>query len=442
MDNTQAIFGAGRPRNPQEYHMHRLLSMMHDNLHQSSQLHQNFLQLQAKNLEVIASGVGISPPVTTEVTNRLPLINKSQLREFGTGSIARCFGPAYAILDQRKSPRIPNGDLLMIDRVMKISAQRGHFDSPASIITEFDIPGDAWFIKENEYPGLPLGVLLEIALQPCGILSAYIGTSLMLPAEVNLFRNLDGKIRFVTLHQLTGKTVCTHAELLSSVSAGGMNIQNYSFELSCNGITIANGESSFGYFNPAVMDKQTGLDMAEKMQPHSGSLPSLDGLRDKHIIPLPEKSNTFSKPHLDMLDRLEFDDKRGKFGLGIIKGEKKLDGREWFYENHFFQDPVMPGSLGLETIIQGLWAYLKNSHITAMTQNPAILFSHKEPLSWKYRGQVIPANEMIYFEAHIKEKTILDRRLNLTCDADFWVDGIRIYAFQEISLDMEEGKRV
>ena len=177
-------------------HLLRLLKVMDENLTQSGRTHREFLQLQEQNLEVIASALGRqhTPEPQTSQT-RAPVITKSQLAEFGTGSIARCFGPEYTLLDQRKSPRIPNGDLLMIDRVVAISARRGELNPPASITTELDIAPDAWFIRENGYPGIPLGVLLEIALQPCGILSAYMGTSLLLPAEVNLFRNLDGEIR-------------------------------------------------------------------------------------------------------------------------------------------------------------------------------------------------------------------------------------------------------
>ena len=197
------------------------------------------------------------------------------------GSIAKCFGPEFEILDKRRSPRIPNGDLLLIDRVMKIDGERGNLNPPAAITSEFDITPDIWFISDNPYSGIPLAVIMEIALQPCGILSAYLGSSLMLPAEVNIFRNLDGNISFISCPDLRGKTVVNHSRLLSSISGAGMMIQEYAFELAVEGQTFLTGKSSFGYFTRVVMEKQTGLDIDENRPASPG-----DRLHDEEYRPL------------------------------------------------------------------------------------------------------------------------------------------------------------
>ena len=120
------------------------------------------------------------------------------------------------------------------------------------------------FEQEAGYPQIPLAVLMEMALQPCGILSAYLGTSLVIPAENNLFRNLDGNLRFVDMPDLRGKTVTNTAQLTRAFSSGGLTIQAYNFALSADGQTFLSGESSFGYFTPATMEKQSGLDGQEK----------------------------------------------------------------------------------------------------------------------------------------------------------------------------------
>ena len=110
------------------------------------------------------------------------MFTRRQLEEFASGSVAACFGPDYAILDQRKTPRIPNGRLLLIDRVLEISGQRRNPQPPAAITSQVDIPADAWYLRQEAgYPQIPLAVLMEMALQPCGILSAYLGTSLVIP---------------------------------------------------------------------------------------------------------------------------------------------------------------------------------------------------------------------------------------------------------------------
>jgi hypothetical protein len=99
----------------------------------------------------------------------------------------------------------------------------------------------------------------------------------------------------------------------------------------------------------------------------------------------------------------------------------------------------MPGSLGIEAIIQGLWAYAKYFQKDTNFHNPLIDFSFNEPLYWKYRGQVIPANREIKFEILLKTKYISDSSIKLAGDADFWVDDVRIYTIQNISMKLSEG---
>src|SRR6185503_6916334 len=54
-----------------------------------------------------------------------------------------------------------------------------------------------------------------------------------------------------------------------------------------------------------------------------------------------------------MLDRVTgFWPTGGAKGLGRLRSEKDVDPSEWFFKAHFFGDPVQPGSLGLEALIQ------------------------------------------------------------------------------------------
>jgi 3-hydroxymyristoyl/3-hydroxydecanoyl-(acyl carrier protein) dehydratase len=426
-------------KNAVDGHIHRILAVLQENLSRSNQLQQSFLEHQAQTLQTIAAYIGFPNLFANTKSSERPVITKTQLEEFGTGSIAKCFGPDFEILDQRKSPRIPNGDLLMIDRVLMISGERGNLNSPASITTEFEVPKNVWFINENKYPGIPLAILMEITLQPCGILSAYLGASLSLPADVNLFRNLDGMIFFHSCPDLCEQTVTNHSKLLMSVLSGGMLIQKFAFELSTDRSVFLAGESSFGYFRQTAMDKQTGMDIGEKTMPEISDHAIHGDYQQVEPISIFPRGNPSTKRHLDLIDRLQLKEKGGRYGHGIIIGEKKLSGKEWFYENHFFQDPVMPGSLGIEAIVQGLWAFVKHFQLDKIFHNPVVDFSHSDPLNWKYRGQVIPANSEIYFEVHLKSHYASDTTTNLLGDADFWVDGTRIYSIQNISMTLREG---
>ena len=41
-----------------------------------------------------------------------------------------------------------------------------------------------------------------------------------------------------------------------------------------------------------------------------------------------------------------------------LRAEKDVDPGDWYFRAHFFQDPVQPGSLGLEAMLQLIRCYL------------------------------------------------------------------------------------
>jgi 3-hydroxymyristoyl/3-hydroxydecanoyl-(acyl carrier protein) dehydratase len=139
---------------------------------------------------------------------------------------------------------------------------------------------------------------------------------------------------------------------------------------------------------------------------------------------------------LRMLDRITgYWPGGGPAGLGRLRAEKDVDPGEWYFRAHFFQDPVQPGSLGVEAICQLLQHYLVVSGRTARV--PGARF---EPVmtgsrvSWKYRGQVVPADALITVELDIVEAGADDRGCYAIGRAWLWVDGRRIYHLPRIGM--------
>jgi 3-hydroxymyristoyl/3-hydroxydecanoyl-(acyl carrier protein) dehydratase len=411
----------------------RLIDLLDGYLSRSTEMHQAFLENQMLAMrtitEILDKPTGQS---SSSITNPLAF-SRGQLEEFSKGSIARCFGPEYAILDQRPTPRIPNGRLLLIDRVMEISGKRMVIAPPASITTEVDVHPNAWYLHDNPHQGLPLSVLLEMALQPCGILSAYLGTSLVIPAENHLFRNLDGWVRMAGHPELRGKTITNKAEFTKSVASGGLYIQSYRFSLATEGQPFLEGESSFGYFTLPVMNNQSGLDLGKKLPGliRSAGFPAGFSQLNQSI-----QSN---RPLLELTDQTWSDPTGGKYGLGVVVGLRDVDPGDWFFENHFYGDPVMPGSLGVESIARGLAALAVQVSGNHPSNELALEFPVNQPLRWKYRGQVLPTNKRTHFEAHIKQVNTVEGQHRINADADFWVDDLRIYTIENLSMVLKEG---
>ena len=85
------------------------------------------------------------------------------------------------------------------------------FNQPSRITAELDIPSNAWYFDGAADGELPVSIMLEIALQPCGVLSAWLGTQLRFPAVDFFFRNLDGDVHFLQNIDMRGKTIRANA---------------------------------------------------------------------------------------------------------------------------------------------------------------------------------------------------------------------------------------
>jgi len=138
---------------------------------------------------------------------------------------------------------------------------------------------------------------------------------------------------------------------------------------------------------------------------------------------------------LRMIDRIDlFVPDGGPSGLGFIRGIKDVDPDEWFFKAHFYEDPVTPGSLGLESFIQLVkfaaverWGWQKGDIIAAV----ALERKHR----WLYRGQVVPTNSRVTVSAWI---TAVDEQERiLTADGFLAVDGKLIYQMNHFTVRME-----
>ncbi len=130
----------------------------------------------------------------------------------------------------------------------------------------------------------------------------------------------------------------------------------------------------------------------------------------------------------------------GAAGLGRLTAEKDVDPGEWFFKAHFFQDPVQPGSLGIEAHVQLLQFYMLERGAGAGMANPRFeLLTDKQPLAWKYRGQVIPSHGTISTEMEITEFGEDEHGRYALAKAWLWVDGRRIYSSMDVGVRVRDG---
>jgi len=375
-------------------------------------------------------------------------INEWHLEQFAFGSIADCFGEDFRLYDGRLTPRQPNSELKLISRILRVDGTRHVFDNNPSLISEYDVPLDAWYYDLNHAPTMPYSILMEIGLQPCGFLSAWLGSTLEYPQETFFFRNLDGDGKIHHLPDLRGKTITNHVSLTSSTSYQGMIIQKFTYALSADGVTFYDGTASFGYFTTDALANQVGLDRGNPTYAWmdvNGVAPYVVDLTDDTVrgeyLTAPE-----DKPHLRLpddklifLDRVDIVADGGQDGMGYVHGYKKIDPTNWFYRCHFYQDPVMPGSLGVEAILQALQVFAMTTGLADEFVSPRFDHLDNHQFVWKYRGQVIPKNEFLHLEIHINGiERADDNGIILRGTANLWRENMRIYEVRGVSLKISE----
>ncbi|MBL7650157.1 MAG: hypothetical protein JNK74_28660, partial [Candidatus Hydrogenedentes bacterium] len=105
------------------------------------------------------------------------------------------------------------------------------------------------------------------------------------------------------------------------------------------------------------------------------------------------------------------------------------------FRAHFFEDPVCPGSLGLESFLQ----LLKVVAARRWDLGPDAVFETiavGEEHEWVYRGQVIPKDREVTVEAVIT--SVDDSKRLLHADGFLVVDGRVIYQMKRFSLRCRE----
>ncbi|CAJ1506212.1 beta-ketoacyl synthase N-terminal-like domain-containing protein [[Mycobacterium] kokjensenii] len=359
------------------------------------------------------------------------------------------FGPQFEKFDSpRKAARLPGPPYHFMSRVTDLTGEPGVMQAGADVVVEYDVPADAWYFAENGAAGghetMPNAVLMEVALQPCGWLASYVGCPLQGDADL-FFRNLDGtgtQHREVT--PATG-TLRIRVSLKSVAQAAGTIIVSFDGEITCDQGSVYTFDTVFGYFKREALRNQVGLPVSDEQRASltvASAAPQVDlSTRPAEFFGAGAR---LADPMLLMVDRVTGRWRTGgAAGLGQWRGVKDVDPGEWYFKAHFFQDPVQPGSLGIEMMLQLLQFGMLDLGLgeeagPAARFEPAALH---EAMTWRYRGQIVPTNKLITAQVEI---TRIDREhggILAVAEASLWVDDKRIYTASNLGMRIVAGEQ-
>ena len=363
-----------------------------------------------------------------------PLFDTHHILAFAVGKPSEAFGEPYRLFDEgpRAIARLPGPPYQFLDRIVDIqNAEPFKLAAGGAIVAEYDVPPDAWYFAANRQPAMSFAVLLEAALQPCGWFAAYLGSALTSPVDLS-FRNLGGSaVQHAEVFPDSG-TLTTQVKMPKLSSSGGMIIQHFDFAVWNGPQLVYEGDTYFGFFTKAALRQQVGIRDAKTYAPTYEESHRGTGFPYPTLAPFPEKKLRM----LDAIDVLIPDG--GPHGLGFIQGTKQVDPAEWFFQAHFYQDPVWPGSLGLEAFLQLLKAFAARKWgdgSAVRFQTPVLGRRH----GWQYRGQVVPEHERVTVQASITG--IEENNHILVADGWLAVDGRVIYQMSAFTLQWQKSNR-
>jgi 3-hydroxymyristoyl/3-hydroxydecanoyl-(acyl carrier protein) dehydratase len=358
----------------------------------------------------------------------------ASITAYAAGRPSAAFGARYAIFDgeERLIARLPRDPYKFLNRIVSIEGcEQWVMAAGGTIISEYDVPADAWYFSADGQSGrsgpplMPFCVLLEAALQPCGWLSGYVGSALSAPHDLK-YRNLGGT---ATQHAPVTPdigTLRTVVHMTSCSTSGGMVIQQFTFAMSDGrGEPVYSGSTMFGFFSKQALANQVGIREARLYQPTAAELARA------LAAPYPQGA-PYPAPALQMLTRIDrFVPDGGPAGLGYLEGSLDVDPSAWYFQAHFYQDPVTPGSLGLESFLQLLrvWACEHwQGIVPGRLQANGIGLEHR----WLYRGQVLPSDQRCTVQLVVT--AVDEQRRIVWADGYLGVDGRVIYQMIGFSL--------
>jgi len=355
------------------------------------------------------------------------------------GKPSDSFGSMYARFDNGdKAPRLPAPPYHFMSRIVSVDCDPAKPTVGGTMVCEYDVPEDAWYFSEGGNGSMPFSVLTEVLLQPCGWLATYMGFAL--GGDVK-FRNLDGKEVRVDKEVRPGiGTLTLETKFTKFSSVGSTTIVFYDVVCRAGEEQVMSLTTAFGFFPPAALSSQKGLpvrpEMRDALVPPPGS-----ALADKGADVLRGTASP-RNPHdrLDMVDEVtSFLPDGGAASLGRATGRQTITPGSWYFKAHFFEDPVQPGSLGLEALYNLFKATVKlkglhSSFREPRFEGPAV----GEPLVWAYRGQVVPTNKEVVTEIDLLEIVDEGGTLLVKAQGSLWADGLRIYEVKNYSLRIRE----
>jgi 3-hydroxymyristoyl/3-hydroxydecanoyl-(acyl carrier protein) dehydratase len=226
-----------------------------------------------------------------------------------------------------------------------------------------------------------------------------------------------------------------------------MIVEEFDMQIWRKGACVYDGRTTFGFFEGEALARQVGIrdagarryvpDDSELARSRQIALPDLAPRAPGDVAGAIPHGASMPARALRMIDEITcYVADGGPHGLGYVRGVKRVDPAEWFFAAHFYQDPVCPGSLGLESFLQLLKAVALDRWGDRYGRTHRFApIGLGVPHTWAYRGQIIPANREVTVEAAVT-RVIEGDAPTLCASGLLSVDGVAIYEMTDFAISL------
>ncbi|MBL4736349.1 MAG: hypothetical protein JKY18_13630, partial [Flavobacteriales bacterium] len=137
---------------------------------------------------------------------------------------------------------------------------------------------------------------------------------------------------------------------------------------------------------------------------------------------------------LSLLDTAIYIKDGGVYQKGYIHASRAINTWDWFFTCHFYQDPVMPGSLGIEALFEAIQLFALQEGLGANISNATFDQTSPHKTVWKYRGQILQHDPLMNVEVNIKEVKEENGKVIIIADGSLWKGTLRIYEVTDMSV--------
>jgi 3-hydroxymyristoyl/3-hydroxydecanoyl-(acyl carrier protein) dehydratase/NADP-dependent 3-hydroxy acid dehydrogenase YdfG len=421
----------------------------------SSRLNQLFLPHHKVATLAAQSINGKQPP------HRFPnLLGNAEALEHANGQVANVFGANYAAIDAfPRRVRLPSPPYLFVSRVLHLDAMPGNYRA-CSITTEYDIPSDAWYAVDGQ---TPCAILAE-AGQGILLLLSYLGVDLKYRGQF-VYRQLDDTLIFLDTLPQVGQTLRYEISINSFVNSESNELVFSRFNCYADGRLILRMEDGCaGFFSDADLLHSHGITRTD--EEHM----LFDQIKQQFAPLLVAAKHTFEVQDLQALCNGDIalcfgdayqqyglnpflrlgslalmhitrvalvDPGAGRMGLGRLIAYQDVDPEDWYFDCHFKNDPVLPGSVITEVCYQLLRFAMLYFGLQVNTRNARF-----EPVvglrqSARFRGQVSPQHITLMYQMDITDIGSTPEPYAISC-VDMLLDDKVIATFSNIGLRLVE----